>query len=137
MIKIDFKENTEYYTHEDSVIVFPTLNRDFLGDTYWFSVGLDNEESYSDVVKSVATLYKKDCENIKNLNVGSSYFWFFHFFDQCNQGVLITNLDNSKFKLNFVVKCTDYFEEFIFEKEEYLLDRSLFIDQLEEELIMF
>lgn len=134
MIKIDFKENIENYNHDDSMIMFPTINRDFLGDSYWYSDGVDNYNDFSDVVKFILSSFKKDYDRIKRIGIGHSYFWFFHFFDECNQGVLITNLDNSKFKLTFVVKIVIYFDEFIFEDEEYFLDREAFIQQLEQEL---
>ena len=137
MIQIDFKENIENHNHKDCTITFPMLNRDFSGDTYWFRVGLDEDIDYSEVIKFVISNYKEDYENIKNLNIRRSYFWFFHFFDQYNQGVLITKQDNSTFKLNFVIKCTDYFEEFIFEEEQYLVDRGLFIKELKQELMNF
>ena len=134
MIKIEFKENHENYAHDDSIIEFPSLGKKLVGDTYWFRVGIDSSIPYEGVVQFIASTFQKDLNSIKNLYSKRSYFWFFHFFDEGDEGVIITNIDNVNLKLNFVYKFRNRNQEYIIEEEEYFLNREAFLIEMEKEI---
>jgi hypothetical protein len=128
MIEIHFIENLENYNHGDLIIEFPSIGRKFVGDTYWFVIGKDNYNDYSDIVRDVIRHFRKLYDIINQLWIDRSYFWSFLYWDQGEEGVLFTNIDNKTIKLKFF--STGKFlhgTEYIFEKEEFSIDREQFL----------
>ena len=62
-------------------------------DSYHFN-GVNEDASCKDVYLRVVKYYQKYSDRLKHLFKGRSLFWFYHIFDESDNGLLITNVDN-------------------------------------------
>ena len=131
MIEIIFNENLENPCHNDIKIIFNFADIVEVGDSYHFA-GVDEDKAYKDVHLRVVKYYQKSFDKLKHLFVGRSLFWFYHIFDESDNGLLITNTDNTFFAIQFCTKCKySSGEEYIFLKEIYIVNKELFLSDCE------
>lgn len=134
MTMITFKFNENNNLHDDISIYFDFSDKKLIGDTYAF-MGNPEDQTYTDIINRIISYYQKSFKIIINLPINRTYFWFYFIFDETEEGISITNIDDKVFEINFIIKCK-YSEgdEYIFEKDSIFTEKEKFVNSMKQSL---
>jgi hypothetical protein len=123
MIKIIFTENFQNPLVDDVMFSFSFAKLNIRGGLYSFG-GHPDDQAYQDVVNRAKTYYQSKIEVLNDLSIGRSYFWFFNFWDESEEGILVTCLTEDLLQIQFCTKIKySSWEEYIFKQDLYQVNR--------------